>query len=97
MDLQPTLTIVNMKGEPNQEFCLLFRESPNPQVIYDENGWPESPEENMERLKKCGVEVDRKVLFCRRCKGKFHLIPSSSELTNNHRNWTCHEVLQART
>jgi hypothetical protein len=69
MDTHPTITIVNMKGESNQEYVLLIRDSPKAQY-WDQEGWPETPEENLEHLKSCGVEVDRKVMFCYTCHSK---------------------------
>jgi zinc knuckle protein len=56
-----------MNCEPGQQFVLLFRFDSKPAAIYEEYGWPETPEENLERLKSCGREVDRKVMFCKTC------------------------------
>jgi hypothetical protein len=67
-------TIVAMNGQPEQEHCLVIRFSPNPERQFEVEKWPQSTEENLERLKSCGFEVEKKVLYCTRCSGRFTFI-----------------------
>jgi hypothetical protein len=69
-EIEPMKTIVGMNGQPDQEYCLVLRFSPDPERQFEIEKWPESPEENLERLKSCGFEVEKKALYCHRCNGK---------------------------
>lgn len=69
-EIKPNMTIVNLKGEPDREYCVFFRYSPDAETQFEKEGWPESAEENLERLSSAGFELSRKLMFCRRCNGR---------------------------
>lgn len=60
-------TIVNLQGIPGQEFVVSFQFSAKPRRVKFSEGWPTSPEENIERLSKAGFVMDGFVQKCRNC------------------------------
>lgn len=63
-----TYTIVNMQGEIEKKYCVFYFTSDKPQRPAMKERWPESAEENMERLADAGIAVDRGIPKCRNCK-----------------------------
>lgn len=59
-----------------------FYFSPKPRRANAAQGWPASPEENLERLKDAGLPMDRGVPKCGRCGGTYGLHAFSSTEAN---------------
>lgn len=69
-ELFNTQTLVNIQGKIDCAYEVGFYFSAKPQRKSAKEGWPESPEENLERLKDAGLPVDRGIPKCGRCGGK---------------------------
>jgi hypothetical protein len=66
-EVSDTHTIVNFQGQPGQKYVLSFQFSPRPRRVKFAEGWPETPEDNIERLAEAGVVMDGFVQKCRNC------------------------------
>ena len=65
-----------MQGELDKKYQVGFYFSGKPRRANAIQGWPSSPEENMERLKDAGLPMDRGISKCGRCGGRLvWLIP----------------------
>lgn len=62
--------IVDMIGTPGREFVLSVQLSPKPRRKKMAEGWPETPEENFQRLASAGFVQDSGVPMCSNCGGK---------------------------
>lgn len=69
-ELPKTHTYVNLQGELDKTYKVGFHLSPKPKRETAKQGWPESPEENIERLKDAGLPMERGIPKCMRCDGK---------------------------
>ncbi|KAK0774305.1 hypothetical protein LTR91_003704 [Friedmanniomyces endolithicus] len=58
-EVADTHTIVNVQGQIDQEFVVSIQFSAEPRRKAFAEGWPETPEINMERLTKAGITMDR--------------------------------------
>jgi hypothetical protein len=74
-----TYTVVNMQGEIEKKYCVFYFTSDKPQRPTMKERWPESADENMERLGDAGVAVDRGVPKCNNCESS---LPTMSPNTN---------------
>jgi hypothetical protein len=63
-----TFTVVNMQGEIEKQYCVFYFLSDKPQRPTMKERWPESADDNMERLANAGVAVDRGIPKCNNCK-----------------------------
>ena len=81
-ELGKTLTYVNLQGELNKTFKVGFQFSSKPKRETAKQGWPETPEENLERLKDAGFPMDRGIPKCNRCDGRPSYL-SAPNLANN--------------
>ena len=66
-------TIVDMIGNPGREFVLSFQLSGKPRRKRMAEGWPKTPEENMQRLASCGFVQDIGVPLCGNCGRKCNI------------------------
>jgi hypothetical protein len=71
IEIPQTRTLVGMSGIPNQKHLLVFNWSPDPTRPLFADGWPESPEQNLENLATAGLEVDSGITVCRNCGGTY--------------------------
>lgn len=64
-----TLSLVNLQGKSGCKHVVgyFFSDKPKRKIFAD--GWPSSPEENMERLADAGVPMENFVPQCKNCKG----------------------------
>ena len=69
-ELGKTHTYVNLQGELDKTYRVSFHLSPKPKRETAKQGWPETPEENLERLKDAGFPMDRGIPKCNRCDGR---------------------------
>ena len=69
-ELGKTYTYVNLQGELDKTFKVSFHLSPKPKRETAKQGWPETPEENLERLKDAGFPMERGIPKCNRCDGR---------------------------
>lgn len=69
-ELAKTHTYVNLQGELDQTYKVGFHLSPHPKRETMKQGWPETPEENVERLKNAGLPMERGIPKCMRCDGE---------------------------
>lgn len=77
-----THTIVNLQGVPDKEFVVSFQFSDKPRRAKFAEGWPSSPEENLQRLAKAGFPMDRMVDKCSNCERKLYNLPCLLEQTS---------------
>ncbi len=70
-ELFTTQTLVNIQGKIDCTYEVGFYFSDKPQRKSAKEGWPESKEDNMERLKDAGLPMDRGIPKCGRCGGEF--------------------------
>lgn len=75
-ELFNTQTLVNIQGKLNCTYEVGFYFSDKPQRKSAKEGWPESAELNLERLKDAGLPMDRGIPKCGRCGGKSWTSPS---------------------
>ena len=76
-ELPKTHTYVNLQGELNKIYKVGFHLSPRPKRETAKQGWPATPEENLERLKNAGLPMERGIPKCMRCDGKLSFICAS--------------------
>ena len=69
-ELFNTQTLVDLQGKNDRAYEVGFYFSDKPQRKSAKEGWPASPQENLERLKNAGVPMDRGIPKCYRCGGK---------------------------
>ena len=62
---------MNLQGKLDCKYVVGYFYSAKPQRAHLKEGWPPTPEENMERLKDAGIQVDRGVPKCTNCNGKY--------------------------
>jgi hypothetical protein len=67
------MTIVDPIGNPEREWVLTFQYSAKPRRPRLAEGWPESPEKNLERLASAGFVEDRGVPLCGNCGDLGHI------------------------
>lgn len=72
-EIAPNMTVVDLVGNPDRQFILSIQLSPKPRRAKLAQGWPESPEANMERLKSAGFVQDRGVPLCSNCNELGHI------------------------
>lgn len=65
-----THTYVNLQGELDKTYKVGFHLSPKPKRETAKPGWPETPEDNLVRLKDAGLPMERGIPKCQRCDGK---------------------------
>lgn len=68
--MSATHTIVNLQGVPDMKYVVSFQRTPKPRRPMFAKGWPDSSEENIERLKEAGYIMDRMIPKCNNCNGK---------------------------
>ncbi|MCJ1353730.1 MAG: hypothetical protein MMC33_003717 [Icmadophila ericetorum] len=61
------ITIVDLQGEIDKTYQISFQLSEKPRRRNDRQGWPKTPEENLERLKDAGFPEERHVPRCANC------------------------------
>lgn len=66
-EMSVTYTNMDLQGNLGKKYSISYRKSPKPQRPKEAEGWPESPEENLERLKNAGEPVDCGVPKCGNC------------------------------
>lgn len=66
-EVATNMTIVDLVGNPLREFVLSVQLSPKPRRAKMAQGWPENPEQNMERLASAGFVQDIGVPLCNNC------------------------------
>lgn len=66
-EVADTHTIVNLQGKIDQTFSVSIQFAPKPRRAKFAEGWPQTPEENMERLGQAGFIMDRMVQKCTNC------------------------------
>jgi hypothetical protein len=71
-EIPVNMTIVNMAGKIDQKYALSFMLSAEPHRKKWTEGWPENPEQNLERLAEAGFVMDRLVPLCDNCGGGFY-------------------------
>ncbi|KAF2260468.1 hypothetical protein CC78DRAFT_25192 [Lojkania enalia] len=98
-NVAPNMVIVDLVGNPDREFVLTIQLSAKPRRRMLAAGWPESPDQNLERLASAGFVQDRGIPICSNCGGKSttYCYHSLSQLLIYFRAWTHQEALQAGT
>lgn len=66
-ELPKTHTYVNLQGELDKTYKVGLHLSPKPKRETAKQGWPETPEENLVRLKDAGLPMERGIPKCMRC------------------------------
>jgi len=69
-EISDTHTIVNLQGAIDQTYAVSIQFGAKPRRVKFAEGWPDSPEENMERLAEAGFIMDRMVQKCGNCGGR---------------------------
>ena len=64
-----TYTLMNLSGKLDCKYHVGFFFSDKPKRVSLKEGWPSSPEENLERLKDAGIPVERGIPKCSNCDG----------------------------
>jgi hypothetical protein len=66
-EIGPSMTIIDLIGNPDCKFVLSIQLSAKPRRAKMNQGWPENPAQNLERLASCGYVQDRGVPLCGNC------------------------------
>jgi len=66
-EIATNMTIVDLVGQPAREFVLSVQLSARPRRAKMATGWPESPEQNLERLASAGYVHDIGAPLCNNC------------------------------
>ncbi|KAE8417012.1 hypothetical protein BDV36DRAFT_190648 [Aspergillus pseudocaelatus] len=61
------ISVINLQGKLDCKYVVGFYYSPKPQRANLKERWPESIEENLERLEDAGIPYDRKIPKCSNC------------------------------
>ncbi|MCJ1365647.1 hypothetical protein MMC16_004772 [Acarospora aff. strigata] len=72
-EIPDTLTIVDIQGKLDCKYTIGYYKSPHPRRQNAAQGWPASPEENLERLNDAGVPMDRGIPKCSNCSELGHV------------------------
>ncbi|KAI9658170.1 MAG: hypothetical protein M1831_004017 [Alyxoria varia] len=72
-ELPPAMTNVDLQGKEGCTYMVNFSFTKKPKRALFAVGWPESEEENIERLKDAGEPMEHLVPFCFRCKQLGHI------------------------
>ena len=70
-EVKDTHTIVNLQGKIDQEFVVSIQFSDKPRRAAFATGWPENAADNLVRLAKAGMVMDRLVTKCHNCDRMF--------------------------
>lgn len=76
-EIAPNQTIVDLIGNAKREFVLSIQLAPKPRRAKMAQGWPESPEQNLERLASAGFVQDCGVPMCSNCGELGHIKKAS--------------------
>lgn len=71
--ISKTHSIVNLQGKAEQKYVVSVQFSAKPRRAKMAEAWPESPEQNLERLAEAGFPLDGKVVVCDSCKEVGHV------------------------
>ncbi|KAI9932844.1 hypothetical protein MW887_009096 [Aspergillus wentii] len=71
-----SISLINLQGKLNCKYVVGFYFSAKPQRANLRERWPESVEENLERLEDAGLPYDRQIPKCANCGGKRRYISS---------------------
>lgn len=74
-----TLTNMDLQGNLDKTYTVSYRFQSNPSRPREREGWPETPEVNMERLKDAGDAVPRGLPKCTNCNELGHIRKSCPE------------------
>lgn len=83
-ELTETFTNMDLQGNLDRQYTVSYRLSPKHQRPKEKEGWPASPEENIERLANAGEPVDRAVPKCSNCNQLGHISKSCPEEKNEN-------------
>ncbi|UCK57335.1 hypothetical protein AFCA_000265 [Aspergillus flavus] len=61
------ISVINLQGKLDCKYVVGFYYSPKPQRANLKERWPESVEENLERLEDAGIPYDREIPKCSNC------------------------------
>lgn len=64
------MTSVNLQGKNGCEFVIGYYYSLKPKRAKYADGFPSTPEENMERLKDAGTTMQSLLPYCYNCQGE---------------------------
>ncbi|GES60959.1 zinc knuckle transcription factor [Aspergillus terreus] len=67
-----TISLINLQGKLNCKYVVGYYFNPKPQRAHLRERWPESPEENLERLADAGLPYDRQIPKCTICNEMGH-------------------------
>ncbi|KAB8236196.1 uncharacterized protein BDW43DRAFT_267796 [Aspergillus alliaceus] len=70
------MSVINLQGKLDCKYVVGLYYSAKPQRANLRERWPESVEENLERLENAGIPYDREVPKCSNCGGKSHPLAS---------------------
>lgn len=62
-----SFTVVDLQGNTDKQYVVWIRKSPKPSRPYEAEMWPDTSEENFERLKDAGVVESRRAVRCSGC------------------------------
>jgi hypothetical protein len=87
-EIAPNMTIIDLVGNAKKDFILSVQLSAKPRRAKMAEGWPESPEQNLERLASAGYVQDCGVPLCGNCGELGHIrkVIASRMITA----WTSH-------
>lgn len=97
-EIAPNMTIVDLIGNPDQQYVLTLQFSAQPRRAKLAQGWPADAAENIERLKSAGFVQDRGVPICSNCNELGHIKKHCKQELVEHERKTpiitciyCHE------
>ncbi|KAJ5898953.1 Zinc knuckle CX2CX4HX4C [Penicillium taxi] len=76
---EPVITLIDLQGNIDRKYMVGFHFSADAPKKSMRERWPESPEENMERLANCGLPFDRRAMKCHKCEGVGHIAKNCTE------------------
>jgi hypothetical protein len=78
-ELTSTYTNMDLQGNLDKKYTVTWRLSDKPMRPSEKDGWPATPEENLERLEDAGKAVDRGIPKCSNCEQLGHTFKGCSE------------------
>ncbi|KAJ5976062.1 zinc knuckle transcription factor (CnjB) [Penicillium waksmanii] len=64
---EDVISLIDLQGKLDRQYVVGFFYSDKPQRANLRERWPETPEDNLERLQNAGLPYDRQVMKCRNC------------------------------
>ncbi|KAJ5949563.1 Zinc knuckle CX2CX4HX4C [Penicillium verhagenii] len=78
-EIENVHVLIDLQGNLDKEYTVSFFRGPKPPRVSLKDRWPDTPEDNLERLENAGETYDRMIVRCRRCNKLGHTAKTCKE------------------